>query len=49
VFTQLTKDLLDLRVTEKGRSAPQGLAAIPICCSIVISLCSSCSSRAEPS
>jgi len=49
MFTQLTQDLLDLRVTEKGRSGGGGLAAFPICCSIVISLCSSSSSsKVEP-
>lgn len=47
MFAQLTQDLLDLRVTEKGRSGGSGLAAFPVCCSIAISLCSSCSSKVE--
>ncbi|MGD0713417.1 MAG: hypothetical protein ABSB24_04435 [Gaiellaceae bacterium] len=47
MFAQLTQDLLDLRVTEKGRSGGNGLAALPLCCSLVISLCSSCSSKEE--
>lgn len=48
MFDQLTQDLLDLRVTEKGRSSADGLAALPLCCSLVISLCSSSSSKEEP-
>ena len=47
MFTRLTEDLLDLRVTEKGRSRGDGLAALPLCCSLVISLCSSSSSKTE--
>lgn len=47
MFDQLTEDLLDLRITETGRSRTNGLAAFPLCCSLVISLCSSSSSREE--
>ena len=47
MFEQLSDDLLDLTVAERGRGGISPLPAIPICCSIVISLCSSCSSREE--
>jgi hypothetical protein len=47
MFDELTQDLLDLRVTEKGCSSGSGLAAFPLCCSIIISLCSSCSSKED--
>lgn len=41
MFTRLTEELLDLRVTELGqRPAGAAVPAFPLCCSIV--LCSSC-------
>jgi hypothetical protein len=47
MFAQLTQDLLDLRMTEKGRSGGNALAAVPLCCSLVISFCSSSSGKEE--
>ena len=42
MFTRLTEELLDLRVSELGqRPAGYALPAFPLCCSLVI--CSSCS------
>ena len=41
---ELTDELLDLRVTERGSTAVgNAFAAFPICCSLV--LCCSCSQR----
>jgi hypothetical protein len=42
MFSRLTEELLDLRVSELGqRPAGYAVPAFPLCCSIV--LCSSCS------
>jgi hypothetical protein len=48
MFDNLTEELLDLTVRERGHDG-RGLAlvAFPLCCSIVISLCSSSSSKVE--
>ncbi len=46
MFTELTKELLDLRATELGqRPAGHAIPAFPLCCSVV--LCCSCSSKAD--
>jgi hypothetical protein len=44
MFDALTQELLELKVTERGiKPGPNGLPAIPLCCSLVLSLCCSCS------
>ncbi|HEV7134897.1 MAG TPA: hypothetical protein VGN27_14310 [Gaiellaceae bacterium] len=44
MFDKLTEELLDLTVRERGNDgAGHALVAIPICCSVVIRLCCSCS------
>ena len=46
MFDKLTEELLDLTVRERGRDAVgHALAAFPLCCSLALSLCCSCSSR----
>jgi hypothetical protein len=48
MFDALTKELLDLKVTERGHApVANPVAAFPICCSLALSLCSSCSSCQE--
>jgi hypothetical protein len=43
---ELTDELLDLRVTERGSSAVgNAFAAFPICCSIALCCSSSCCQR----
>ena len=46
MFNRLTEDLLDLAVTERGSSVQSALPAFPLCCSVVLCCCSSCSARA---
>ena len=46
MFTRLTEDLLDLAVTEHGVPTGGALPAFPLCCSVVLCCCSSCSARA---
>ncbi len=46
MFDRFEEELLDLSVTERGHTAEgYALAGFPLCCSIVLSLCSSSSSR----
>jgi hypothetical protein len=46
MFDALTKELLDLKVTERGHTpVADSVVAFPICCSLALSLCSSCSSE----
>ena len=46
MFDKLEDELLDLAVTERGHTSPgHALAAFPLCCSIVLVLSCSCSSR----
>jgi len=46
MFDQLSEELLDLRVTERGSPAVgNAFAAFPICCSVVLCCSSSCSER----
>jgi hypothetical protein len=48
MFEALTKELLDLKVTERGHApVADAVVAFPICCSIALSLCSSCTSCQE--
>jgi hypothetical protein len=49
MFDKLEEELLDLAVTERGHTSPgHALAAIPLCCSIVLVLsCSSSRIEAE--
>jgi hypothetical protein len=48
MFDKLEDELLDLAVTERGHTAPgHALAAFPLCCSLVLTLCSSSSSKVE--
>ena len=43
---ELTDELLDLRVTERGSAAVgNAFAAFPVCCSIVLCCSSSCCQR----
>jgi hypothetical protein len=48
MFDELTDELLDLTVTERGHAGVgDAIVAFPICCSLAISLCCSSSSSRE--
>ncbi len=50
MLDELTEELLDLTIIERGHASPGTvIAAWPLCCSLALSLCcsSSCSSRDE--
>ena len=49
MFDKLTDELLDLTVTERGHAGVGDaiVAFLPLCCSLVISLCSSSSSSKD--